>query len=132
MRTDEIYLMDEEDPAALLLSDELMDDEDEESEIYEMGEGEIVEDYDEYEQEEMVSGTPQSDEMDASFYIDDDAEDAEEDGLVQENPFEPVYPASAALLGDSDFDKSESGKGIVLEAVSLDNILPAGSRRRRN
>jgi hypothetical protein len=129
--------MDEEegevDPALLLLSDQLMDDEDDESEIYEMMEDE--------EDDEIIVGTPQpqySDDVDSSFYDDADfmgggvgGEDDDE-GLVQENPFEPVYPASAGLLFETETQEPETTeKGIVLEAISLDNILPAGSRRRR-
>lgn len=120
----------EEDAALLLLSDQLMDDEDDESEIYEMMEDE--------EDDEIIAGTPQpsySDDIDASFF--DDEEDfngGDAEGLVQENPFEPVYPANAGLLFEAtEEEKPEtSGKGIVLEAISLDNILPAGSRRRRS
>lgn len=120
----------ERDPALLLLSDELMEEEgedDDESEIYEM-----EDDQDEDFEDEIIAGTPQppySDEMDdASFYD----ENASDEGLVQENPFEPVYPAAAAgLLFDDSISAADDSKGIVLEAVSLDNILPAGSRRRR-
>lgn len=129
----------EEDPVALLLSDELME-EDDESEIYEI-------EYNEYENEEdediviaATSDPNNSEDMDASFFLEDDEDD---NGLVEENPFEPVYPAaSAGLLFENDdpkasansqsIDKSATATGIVLEAVSLDNILPAGSRRRRN
>lgn len=118
----------EADPALLLLSDELMDDEDE-SEIYDMED--MEEDFD----DEIIAGTPQppySDEMDdASFYDEEDVVGSEE-GLVQENPFEPVYPAAAAGLLFDDSVVEPTAKGIVLEAISLDNILPAGSRRRRN
>lgn len=120
-------MMEEEDQAALLLSDQLMD-EDDDSEIYEM-----TEDNFEEEDDEIVVGTPEFEEMNASFYINDEEEEVDE-GLVIENPFEPVYPvASGALLvTDENVDTSITGKGIVLEAVSLDNILPAGSRRRRS
>ena len=117
--------MEEEDAAVLLLSDQLME-EDDESEIYEMMEDE--------DDDEMIVGTPQpqySDEIDASFCEEEDSL-INDEGLVQENPFEPVYPAAGGLLFDAD-EKEPAGteKGMVLEAVSLDNILPAGSRRRR-
>ena len=122
----------EEDPALLLLSDQLMDDEEDESEIYEMEE----DDGDDDDDDEIIAGTPQasySDEIAASFC--DEGEDfmgsgGDVEGLVQENPFEPVYPATAGLLCDDEPEAGEKG-GIVLEAISLDNILPAGSRRRR-
>lgn len=135
MTADETFAMEEEDAAALLLSDQLMD-EDDESEIYEMVDEEEDDDV-------VIAATSQpkySDELD-SFYLEDDEDEEGEDleeGLVQENPFEPVYPATAAgLLFENDSDSSSNvaksqEKGIVLEAVSLDNILPAGSRRRRN
>ena len=109
-------------------------DDDEDSEIYEMDE----EDFEEEDDEIVIPATSEpkfSDEMEA-FYLDDEGEEEYSAvDLVQENPFEPVYPAtSAGLLFDensSDTNEQNSGKGIVLEAVSLDNILPAGSRRRR-
>jgi hypothetical protein len=40
--------------------------------------------------------------------------------VVEEDPFEPVYASPSA---DND--------GITIEAVSLDNILPSGSRRHK-
>lgn len=124
----------------LLLSDELIDDEDDD--VY-------MEDYAGEEEEEdefdAVAGTEMDDLADTSFeYLED--EDAGADAsLVEENPFEPVYPATAGLLfADEDVENvddevhngsSDSGsakvQGRVLEPVSLDNILPEGSRRRR-
>lgn len=112
-----------------------MDDE-EDSEIYEMDD----EDFEEEDEEEIVIPATSerfSDEMD-SFYLNEDGDDdSSAIDLVQENPFEPVYPASTAgmLFDENSSDTAENvgsaaGKGMVLEAVSLDNILPAGSRRR--
>ena len=129
----------EEDPAALLLSDELME-EDDESEIYEIEDVEDDENDDDFDVVIAATSDPrQSDDMDASFFLDEDEDTSD---LVEENPFEPVYPAAAAgLLFENDIPidssnaslaKEKSPSGIVLEAVSLDNILPAGSRRRRN
>ena len=118
----------EEDPAALLLSDQLMDEDEDEDEIYEMADDTVNFEEDE-DRDEIIAGTP---EQETSFYL--DKEEVEDDGFVQENPFEPVYPATAALLGSEenvDALKAEGG-GMVLEAVSLDNILPAGSRRRHH
>lgn len=110
-------------------------EDDDESEIYEMDEEEFEE---EYEDDEIIPGTSQpkySDEMD-SFDFDEAETEGSAVDLVQENPFEPVYPAvSAGLLFDENSNNeqhSHSEKGMVLEAISLDNILPAGSRRRRN
>lgn len=118
----------EEDAAILLLSDQFMEDEeDDENEIYEMME-------DEEDDDEIIIGTPQpqySDDLDESFCDDEDLMGNGDDGLVQENPFEPVYPANAGLLFETDGpDATSVGKGMVLEAISLDNILPVGSRRR--
>ena len=119
---------DEEDAALLLLSDQLMDDEeDDENDIYEMIEDD--------EDDEIIVGTPQHqyfDDIDASFCEDEDLIGNGDEGLVQENPFEPVYPATAGLLFETDEPTTTAGKGIVLEAISLDNILPSGSRRRRS
>ena len=115
-------------------------DVDDDSEIYEMDEEECEE-----EDYEVIPGTSEpkfSDEMD-SFYLDEEGEgDSSAIDLVHENPFEPVYPAaSAGLLFDENSSDSSNehqhhqeqsieGKGMVLEAISLDNILPVGSRRR--
>ena len=120
---------DEEDAALLLLSDQLMDDEeDDDNEIYEM--------IDDDEDDEIIVGTPQprySDDIDdGSFFEDEEFMGNGDEGLVQENPFEPVYPATAGLLFENDEPTTTTGKGIVLEAISLDNILPIGSRRRRS
>lgn len=121
----------------MLLSDQLMDDE-EDNEIYEMDERD---DDDDEEEEVVIPGTSErfSDEMD-SFYLNEDEDEDSAIDLVQENPFEPVYPATAAgmLFDENSSGRSVTkiitciGKGMVLEAVSLDNILPAGSRRRHN
>jgi hypothetical protein len=46
-------------------------------------------------------------------------EDAVGFEMVEEDPFEPVYATPGA-----------EADGVVVEALSLDNILPAGSRRR--
>lgn len=114
-----------------------MEEDEEDIEIYEMGD---EEDDDYYEEDDEIIIPPTSepkysDVMDEdSFCVDD--EESFDVGLVQENPFEPVYPAvSAGLLFDENFrtendQKFTSEKGMVLEAISLDNILPAGSRRR--
>lgn len=130
----------EEDSAALLLSDQLMDDEDDD--IYDMegADEEDEEDYNDNNQEMGNYGMDQED-QDSSFYLDGDEEDSKynstDSGLVEENPFEPVYPAAGALFGQENCNDSAENcaatteKGMVLEAVSLDNILPAGSRRRR-
>lgn len=123
----------------LLLSDELIDDEDDDVYMEDYAGEEEEEDFD------AVAGTEMDDLADTSFeYLED--EDAGADAsLVEENPFEPVYPATAGLLfADEDVENvddevhngsSDSGsakvQGRVLEPVSLDNILPEGSRRRR-
>lgn len=136
MNQEETFAMEEEDAVALLLSDQLMEEDEDESEIYEM--------VDEEDEDLVIAATSQpkySDDLDASsFYSDEAVETGEyedDEGLVQENPFEPVYPATAGLLFENDSDSTSNvshsnEKGVVLEALSLDNILPAGSRRRRN
>lgn len=48
--------------------------------------------------------------------IEDDDDEFE---VVEEDPFEPVYATPSA-----------EADGVVVEALSLDNILPPGSRRR--
>lgn len=135
---DDSYMQQEQehDAAAILLSDQLMMD-DEEDEIFIMNDLELEAasvDQDQYDDDDDEAKQPayQSiDFTDASF-----CDDMDDDGLVEENPFEPVYPATAGLLFSENSDKEDnisiSTKGLVLEAVSLDNILPAGSRRRRN
>ena len=125
----------------LLLSDELIDEDDDD--VY-MAEGDVEEEED-FEDEpavdyEAIAGT-ELDMIDSSFdYLDDESGVAD---LVEENPFEPVYPAQAGLLfaveGEAENSPSEDNfegaekpvQGRVLEPVSLDNILPEGSRRRR-
>ena len=130
----------EEDAAAILLSDQLMMDDDDDDDIFIMNDVEYQEDDEENSNQSPSAYAYEStDDIHASFDNDID----EEDGLVEEIPFEPVYPATAGLLfSESSEDKDEnendndsnysSSKGIVLEAVNLDNILPVGSRRRRN
>ncbi len=139
MSVDDESLAPNGNSTVLLLSDELFDEEDDD--VY-MAEGdeeeeedeEVVVDY------EAIAGT-ELDMIDSTFdYLDDDTNDAD---LVEENPFEPVYPANAGLLfAEEEAENSPSEEnnfhgaekqvqGRVLEAVSLDNILPEGSRRRR-
>jgi hypothetical protein len=121
----------------LLLSDELIDEEDDD--VY-MAEGDEEEEFEEVAVDyEAIAGT-ELDMIDSSFdYLDQESLAAE---LVEENPFEPVYPAQAGLLfavdgedenspSEENFEGGEKVQGRVLEAVSLDNILPEGSRRRR-
>lgn len=97
--------------------------------------------------EDYTPGESEEEEDDDEDDGQDMDEDEEEDdpSYVEENPFEPVYPATAGLLQftgaeDDDEDEDEyerNGKaaatvvhGLVMEAISLDNILPAGQRRR--
>lgn len=49
-----------------------------------------------------------------------DEEEEEQYELIEEDPFEPVYATPSA-----------EADGVIVEALSLDNILPAGSRRRQ-
>lgn len=130
-----------EPTAALLLSEELIDEDDDD--VYMAGEDE--EEDDELFDYEAVAGT-EMDMMDSSFdYLAEDVGSGEAE-LVEENPFEPVYPANAGLLfaaidedesflpaGDDNGDVADAkyAQGRVLEPINLDNILPEGSRRRR-
>lgn len=45
--------------------------------------------------------------------------DSDQFEVIEEDPFEPVYTTPSAAAA-----------GVTIEAVSLDNILPSGSRRR--
>lgn len=47
----------------------------------------------------------------------DDIDDDDDLEVVEEDPFEPVYASGE--------------QGVTIEPVSLDNILPEGSRRRQ-
>lgn len=130
----------------ILLSDQpLLEDEDEEADVYMMEDADM--DNEDCDDDDMMdeavkyaAGTQNDQDEDSSFYLEDDEEeDAHDNGLVVENPFEPVYPATSAglLFSCSTDEQAPQGddttqQGMVLEAISLDNILPAGSRRRRN
>ena len=118
-----------------LLRDELDDEDD--GDVYMEDDCEFVDE--EENDDEGLSNEANMYMVDSSFdYLDEEAD------LVEENPFEPVYPANAGLLfadgaedenspSDENADSSDAKhvQGRVLEAISLDNILPEGSRRRR-
>ena len=66
-------------------------------------------------------GDPLSDVEEISVHSpsDSDENDSDEYEVIEEDPFEPVYASPSA-----------EAEGIAIEAVSLENILPEGSRRR--
>ncbi len=68
-----------------------------------------------------------SDESDAAEDCDGD-ESCDE--MVIEEPFGYEAASAGALLDPEALEEAPAYKGVAVEPVSLDNILPAGSRRR--
>jgi len=128
----DVLLSDDEYPLTYTLSSSDSEDEDDYEDIY----------------------VPPKAEDDCEAESSDEDMDSHEDNddaasFVKENPFEPVYPAGAGLLlftegeGDDEGDEKDAAPveraeekkeaaGMVMEAISLDNILPPGKRQRRS